>query len=106
MIAGMSHSAGCRLIAIVLVSVVLVVAATPARVDAMDALTIVAIAGLAVAGIVLIAYLVVANMEGDRTADAGRVVWMACTGDECGPVPASVAAELAAPAVVLTPQGP
>jgi hypothetical protein len=106
MISAMSYSGGFRLIAVVLVSVLLVLAATPARAEAMDALTIVAIVGVALAGIVLIAYLVVANMEGGRTADTGRIVWMACSGDECGPVPTSVAAELLAPAALVTPQGP
>ena len=107
MIATMSHSAPFRWIAVVLVSVLLVVAATPARAEAIDALTIVAIAGLAVAGIVLIAYLVIANVEGDKVADAGRVIWVACTGDDCTTAPAVVEAVLAtAPAPVMGSQGP
>lgn len=107
MIATMNYSARFRLIAVVLVSVLLVVVATPARAEAIDALTIVAIAGLAVAGIVLIAYLVIANVEGDKVADSGRVVWVACTGDDCTTGPAAVAAVLAAtPAPVMGSQGP
>jgi len=107
MIATMNYSAPFRLIAVVLVSVLLVVVATPARAEALDALTIVAIVGLALAGIVLIAYLVVANVEGDKVADAGRVIWVACTGDDCTTAPAAVEAVLAAaPAPVIGAQGP
>jgi hypothetical protein len=107
MIATMNYSAPFRLIAVVLVSVLLVVGATPARAEAIEALTIVAIVGLALAGIVLIAYLIVANVEGDRAADAGRVIWVACTGDDCTTAPAAVEAVLAvAPAPVMGSQGP
>ena len=107
MIATMNYSAPFRLIALVLVSVLLVVVATPARAEAIEALTIVAIAGLAVAGIILIAYLIVANVEGDKAADAGRVIWVACTGDDCTTAPAAVEAALAAaPAPVMGSQGP
>jgi len=106
MIATMNYSARFRLIAVALVSVLLVVVATPARAEAIDALTIVAIAGLAVAGIVLIAYLIIANVEGDKVADAGRVIWVACTGDDCTTAPAAVAAALATPAPVMGSQAP
>jgi hypothetical protein len=107
MIATMNYSARFRLIAVVLVSVLLVVVATPARAEAIDALTIVAIAGLALAGIVLIAYLIIANVEGDKVADAGRVIWVACIGDDCTTAPAAVEAVLAAaPAPVMGSQGP
>jgi len=107
MIGPMNYSAAFRLIAVVLVSVLLFVVATPARAEAIDALTIVAIAGLVVAGIVLIAYLVIANVEGDKVADAGRVIWVACTGDDCTTAPAAVEAILAAaPAPLMGSQGP
>jgi hypothetical protein len=107
MIATMNHSAPFRLIVVMLVSVLLVVVATPARAEALDALTIVAIAGLAVAGIILIAYLIIANVEGDKVADAGRVIWVACTGDDCTTAPAAVEAALTtAPTPVLSSQGP
>jgi hypothetical protein len=104
----MNYSAPFRLIAVVLVLMLLVVVATPARAEAIDALTIVAIAGLVVAGIVLIAYLVIANVEGDKTADAGRVIWVACTGDDCSTAPAAAveAALAAGPAPVMGSQGP
>ena len=75
----MSHSAHFRMIALVLVTVLLVVAATPAKAEALEPLTIVAIASLVVAGILLIAYLIIANVEGERRADEGRVIWVAQT---------------------------
>jgi hypothetical protein len=107
MIASMNYSAPFRLIAVVLVSVLLVVVATPARAEAIEALTIIAIAGLALAAIVLIAYLIIANVEGDKVADAGRVIWVACTGDDCTTAPAAVEAVLAAaPAPVMGSQAP
>jgi hypothetical protein len=78
----MSHSTPARIIALVLATVLLVVAATPAKAEALEPLTIVAIAGLVVAGVVLIAYLVIANIEGDKRAEAGeepavQIIWVA-----------------------------
>jgi len=109
--AGMSHSVGFRTIALVLVAVLMVIVATPARSEAMEPTTILAIASLATGGLVLIAYLIVANMhdsdKGAQTgavARTGRVVWMSCDGDECNEVPAGVAAEMGAklPETALT----
>jgi hypothetical protein len=108
----MVHTTPFKLVALLLAAVLMVVAGTPARADAMDALTIIAIASLAVAGIVLIAYLVVANVEGDKQASSeGRVVWMACAaGDGCASIPAETATALIEPVepVVATAdrQGP
>lgn len=77
----MSHSTPYRFIALVLATVLLVVAATPAKAEALEPLTMVAIAGLAVAGIVLIAYLIIANIEGKKFAEAGegqavQIIWV------------------------------
>jgi amino acid transporter len=106
MIGRMIHTVPFRLIALVLATVLMVVVATPAKAEAIDALTIVAIAGLAVAVIVIVAYLVVANVEG-KSADSGRMIWVACAGDECTQVPAAAVAELAATAVApVDRQGP
>jgi hypothetical protein len=108
MIGRMIHTVPFRLIALVLATVLMVVAATPAKAEAIDALTIVAIAGLALAGIIIIAYLIVANVEGEgKSADSGRMIWVACAGDECTQVPAAAVAELAATAVTpVDRQGP
>jgi hypothetical protein len=103
----MIHTAPFRLVALLLATVLMVIAATPAKAEAVEALTIVAIVGLAIAAIVIIAYLVVANVEGSSSSDGGRVLWVACAGDDCTPVSATAAAALAD--TVVTPvdrQGP
>jgi hypothetical protein len=95
----MTHTTPFRLVALLLAAVLLVVAGTPARAEAMDALTILAIAGLAAAGLILIAFLVIANVEGDKHAgDEERVVWVACAAaDGCATIPADTAAALIQP---------
>jgi hypothetical protein len=106
MIGPMVHTVPFRLIALMLATVLMVVVATPAKAEAIDALTIVAIAGLAVAAIVIIAYLVVANVEG-KSADAGRLIWMACAGDACTQVTPETLSELETTAVApVDRQGP
>jgi len=98
MMLGMIHTTPFRLVALLLAAVLLVVAGTPGKAEAIDALTIVAIAGLVVAGIVLIAYLVVANVEGGRAGGDSRVVWVACAAaDGCATIPAEPAAALVQP---------
>lgn len=78
-----------RLLAVTLVVVLALTLAAPARAEA-DVLTILAIASLAIAGVVIIAYLVIANVEGGRRAKTGPAVWLACAGVGC-PLPAAVA---------------
>ena len=69
-----------RLIAIVLIVALVVMVATPEKADAMDPMTIMAIVGAAAAVIVLIAFLIIANKEGDR---ADKPIYIACTGEDC-----------------------
>jgi hypothetical protein len=104
----MVHTMPFRFVALLLAAVLLIVAGAPAKADALEPLTIVAIAGLVVAGIVLIAYLVVANVEGDRSAGEGRVVWVACAAaDGCATIPAEAAAALGQPVLEAADrQGP
>ena len=106
----MAHTVPFKLVALVLAAVLMVVAGTPAKAEAVDALTILAIVGLAAAGLVIIAYLIIANVEGDKAAGPGRVVWMACAeAYSCAAIPAEEAAALiGAPAAVETGdrQGP
>jgi hypothetical protein len=76
----MSHSTHFRMLALVLATVMLLIAATPAKAEALEPLAIIAVVGLVIAGIVLVAYLVIANTEGERRADEGaRVIWVAQT---------------------------
>lgn len=108
MMSGMVHTTPFRLVALLLAAVLLVVAGTPAKAEAMDVLTIVAIAGLAVAGIILIAFLVIANVEGGKAGGGGRVVWVACAAaDGCATIPAETAAALVQPVLdAADRQGP
>ena len=55
-----------RVLAFALAVVLLVTFATPAKAEAIEPLTILAIAGAAVLVLVLIVYLVVANVEGPK----------------------------------------
>jgi hypothetical protein len=80
----------CRLLALVIVLTLVATLATPARAEA-DVLTALAIASAVVAGVILIAYLVIASVDGSRRADEGRIVWLACAGEDCGAVAARVA---------------
>jgi hypothetical protein len=77
----MIYTAPFRLIAIVLIVALAVLVATPEKADAMDPLTIIAIVGAAAIVVVLIAFLVIANKEGDR-ADNGPI-YLACNGADC-----------------------
>jgi hypothetical protein len=94
----MIHSTNMRLVALVLAIVLTVVAATPAKAEA-DPTLILALVGVALAVIVLIAYLVVANIEGGKSAESERVLWMACAAEGCAEIAAPVAS--AAPALPL-----
>jgi hypothetical protein len=93
----MAHTVLFRLIALLLVTVLMVVAGAPTPANALDPTTILAIAGAAAAGVVLVAYLVVANSEGDKggASRSERVLWMACSSEEgCSPIPAETASAL------------
>jgi hypothetical protein len=70
-----------RLIAIVLIVTLVVMIATPEKADAMDPLTIMAIAGAAAIVVVIILFLVIANKEGGRASNGP--IYIACTGDDC-----------------------
>ena len=88
------HSAPFRSLALVLVVVLTLTLAAPARAEA-DVLTILAIASLAVAGVILIAYLIIANVRESRQAEAARIVWVACA--TCAVAPGSVLPAAAPP---------
>jgi hypothetical protein len=81
----------CRLLALVLAVVLVVTLATPAKAEAIDVLTGLAIAGAVVIVLVLIAYLVVANVEGSKRAEHYQEVWLACAEARCVTMSAPVA---------------
>jgi hypothetical protein len=93
----MVHTVPFRLVALLLAAVLMAVVGAPAPANAMDPTTILAIAGAAAAGVVLVAYLVVANSEGDKggAGSSQRVLWMACSSEEgCSPIPEETASAL------------
>jgi hypothetical protein len=59
-----------RVLALVLVALLVFMAATPPRAEAIEPGTALAIAGAAVVVIIIVAFLVVANVKGDRRAQA------------------------------------
>jgi hypothetical protein len=98
----MIHSPNMRLIALVLVVVLTVIAATPVKAAAVDPNVLLAIAGVATAGLAVIAYLIVANVEGGKSAESERAQWMACSYEgNCSPVPASATSAPPPPALAL-----
>ena len=97
---------GLRVVAVILVAVLVLTLAAPARAEA-DVLTTIAIVSLVIAGVIVITYLIVANLHG-RWADAGPVL-LACVDSDaaprtCWPVSEPPAAAVHAPAPVV--QGP
>lgn len=93
----MVYTVPFRLVALLLAALLMAVAGTPAPAEALDPTTIMAIAGAAVAGVVLVGYLVVANTEGDKRggASSDRILWMACSSEEgCSPIPTETASAL------------
>ena len=97
-----------RFIALVLALVLVITFATPAKAEA-DVTTILAIIGAAVGLLVIIAYLVVANVEGKGMADSDQVRWAACSSAGCTAIDASTAQALMPPAPMIDPvvqQGP
>ncbi|HEY3097556.1 MAG TPA: hypothetical protein VGL14_01525 [Methylomirabilota bacterium] len=59
-----------RMIALVLVVVLLVTVATPARAEAMEVGTIIFLVGVGVAVLIVVAYLIVANVSQHRRVEA------------------------------------
>jgi len=105
-----------RLVAVVLVMALALTVAMPAKADAMDVFTIMAIASAGVVVLILVVYLIVANVSDSRRAAGDRPVHLACVETTEAPracwqtsqTAAEIAAELtaadfAAPAPV---QGP
>jgi hypothetical protein len=74
----MAHCTSFRLVALILVTVLLAMAATPAKVEAMDALTALSLATLAAGALLVVGYLIVANSEGNKSAEGmDREAWIA-----------------------------
>jgi hypothetical protein len=94
-----------RLLALVLVVVLVATLATPAKAEAIDPFTALAIAGVAVIVLVLVAYLVVANTSGGKRVEHRQPVWLACSSEQCVTFP-SLEAPLPPPAATLSQESP
>jgi hypothetical protein len=84
----MTHGSPMRVIAVMLAVVLVMTFAAPARAEAIDPMTWVAIAGAAVVVIILIAYIIVASSKGPRMPDArdeSMPVMVACAEAEGQP---------------------
>jgi hypothetical protein len=73
---------GFRVLALVVAIVLVITFATPARAEA-DVLAALAIGTLVVAGVILLAYLIIANASDRNHADKGRIIYVACADDRC-----------------------
>lgn len=65
-----------RIVAVVMAVVLLVTFAAPARAEA-DVFAMLAIVSLVIAGVIIVAYLVIANTKGSRMSEAPRLIVVA-----------------------------
>ncbi|MBI2529294.1 MAG: hypothetical protein HYV93_25320 [Candidatus Rokubacteria bacterium] len=79
-----SHGRLLRLVATVLVVVLAAGLATPAQAEA-DVLTTLAIVSLVVAGVVIVVYLIVANVKGSRMQTQAAPALVACVESDASP---------------------
>lgn len=71
--------------AVALVVVLAITLALPRQAEALEPLTIVAIASLVLVGVIVVIYLVVANISGSRRAAAGEPRYVACVESDSEP---------------------
>ena len=105
-----------RLLSLVLIATLIIGFATPGRAEAIEPLTIVAIAGIAVIVIGVIIYLVIANMhESQKKSVQGEPRYLACIDSDVAPGNCWAVSELPGPvsgldassvAIAATPQSP
>ena len=73
-----------RLLAFTLVMVLALTLAAPARAEALEPLTIIAIVGLVAVGVIIIVYLIVANVAGSRRTAKGEARYVTCVESDTG----------------------
>src|SRR3989442_4363118 len=71
-----------RMVALVLVTILVITFATPAKAEA-DVMTTITLVSLIIAGVAIIAYLIIANTTGNRGMSSSRILRIACLGDDC-----------------------
>ncbi len=95
-----------RLLSVVLLVVLAVTVATPARAEALEPMTILALVSLGIAVVIVVGYLIVANVSGSRMAQADAPVLVACAESEGTPRACWPRTPTAATPAVETAQGP
>ena len=94
---------GCRLLSVLLIVTLIIGMATPGRAEAMEPLTIMAIAGIAVIVVVVVVYLIVANMhESQGKRVQGEPRYLACVESDVAPGNCWQMAELPGPGATIT----
>jgi len=112
----MNTNRAFRLLSLVLIVTLIIGFATPGRAEAIEPLTIVAIAGVAVIVIGVIVYLVIANMhESQKKSVQGERRYLACVDSDVSPRNCWAISELPGPvtgfeaasvAIAAAPQSP
>jgi hypothetical protein len=95
-----------RLASVVLLVVLAVTFATPARAEALEPLTILSLISLGVGAVILIGYLIVANVYDSKMGQAESPVLLACTESEAAPRACWPLTPVAATRALETLQGP
>ena len=91
-----------RLLSLVLIATLIIGFATPGRAEAIEPLTIVAIAGIAVIVIGVIIYLVIANMhESQKKSVQGEPRYLACIDSDVTPANCWAISDLPGPVAGL-----
>ena len=75
---------GFRLLAFTLVAVLAFTLTAPARAEALEPFTIIAIVGLVAVGVIIIVFLIVANVAGSRGAASSEPRYVTCVESDTG----------------------
>jgi len=86
MMGAMKTAAWMRFVSVVLVVVLALSLGTPARADAMEIFTVLALVSVGVAVLILVVYLVVANVKGDKmSVQSDAPAMVACVDSDVSP---------------------
>ncbi len=100
------HHPSFRLIALVLAVALALTLATPARAEALEPMTILALVSIGVVVIIVVVYLIVANVHGSKMSQAESPVLVACLESDTAPRACWPLSPTAATLVSETVQGP
>ena len=95
-----------RLLSVVLLVVLVVTIATPARAEALEPMTILALVSAGIVVVILVGYLIAANVDSSRMGQADAPVLVACATSEASPRACWPLTPTAATPAFETVQGP